>query len=113
MDAMISFCGLACDECPAFIATQKDDREAIEKIAAEWAKQFGIDVPAESVFCDGCKSDTGRLCGYCTSCGVRECGVKRGVVTCASCDDYGCEILLACPAYEARGKETLERLRSQ
>lgn len=113
MSEMISYCGLACAECPAYIATQKGDMDAIAAVAAEWSEQFGIEVPPDSVQCDGCKSEAGRICGYCLTCSVRACGVERGVVTCASCADYGCEKLLACPAYEARGKETLERLRSQ
>ena len=34
MKRIIAFCGLVCTECPAFIATQKDDREALEQVAA-------------------------------------------------------------------------------
>jgi hypothetical protein len=30
---MISFCGLTCTECPAFLATQKDDDQEREKVA--------------------------------------------------------------------------------
>lgn len=37
MDKMIAFCGLTCTECPAFIATQKDDDMKGEK----WQK-FGL-----------------------------------------------------------------------
>jgi hypothetical protein len=112
MSEMISYCGLTCTECPAYIATQKDDMEAAASVAEEWGKQFGMEVLPESVLCDGCKSEAGKLCGYCNICAVRACGIERTVVTCAQCEDYGCETLRACPAYIERGKETLERLRS-
>ena len=46
MEKMIAFCGLNCRECPAFIATQKDDDEARKKISKEWAnEEFGIEPP--------------------------------------------------------------------
>jgi hypothetical protein len=32
MDKMIAFCGLTCTECPAFIATQKNDDKEREKV---------------------------------------------------------------------------------
>jgi hypothetical protein len=112
MAEMFAYCGVDCDQCPAFIATQNDDMEALAKMAAQWTEQFKQDIPVESVLCDGCKSEGGRLSGYCDMCAVRACGVERGVVTCATCDDYGCEILLACPAYEAKGKANLEKMRS-
>lgn len=109
---MISYCGLECEECPSFIATQADDMAALAKVAEDWSKEFGMEIPAEAIICDGCVSTTGRLSGYCDMCEVRKCASGRAVVTCASCDDYGCEKLLACPAYE-KGKDTLERLRSE
>ena len=35
MDKMIAFCGLTCTECPAFIATQKNDNKEREKVAKD------------------------------------------------------------------------------
>ena len=32
MDKMIAFCGIVCTECPAFLATQKDDDKERRKI---------------------------------------------------------------------------------
>ncbi|HEY5494736.1 MAG TPA: DUF3795 domain-containing protein [Candidatus Anoxymicrobiaceae bacterium] len=51
MNEMISFCGIECTVCPAYIATQADDREALAKVAEEWSSQFGIDVEVESLLC--------------------------------------------------------------
>lgn len=40
MDKMIAYCGLVCTNCPAYVATQADDRDALEKVAAQWREQF-------------------------------------------------------------------------
>jgi len=37
MDKMIAFCGLTCTECPAFIATQKNDDKEREKVAKDYS----------------------------------------------------------------------------
>lgn len=109
---MTSYCGLDCSVCPAYIATSSGDSEALAKVASDWSKEFGMDVSVESVACDSCKSDTGRLCGYCLACGVRACAEERGVATCAHCDEYVCEVLEKCPAYTAKGRKNLEKIRA-
>ncbi len=37
---MTAFCGLACYECPAFLATRADDNKKRAEIAKEWSKQY-------------------------------------------------------------------------
>ena len=112
-DEMIAYCGLRCTDCAAQIATQQGDMAMLAGIA-RWTKQeTGRDVTAESVMCDGCKSN-GRLIDYCAQCKVRACAAARGVPTCAHCDDYGCQTLRDLFDY-ARGAEqmraSLEKLR--
>lgn len=113
MDEMISYCGLVCTDCPAYAATRKGDEEALKAVAAEWTRDFGVEISPESVLCDGCRSDTGRVCEYSATCPVRTCGVERGHDTCAECPDYACERLRVCPAYRSRGRGLLEKLRSE
>lgn len=113
MSDLTSYCGLECGECPAYIATRKGDRAMLEEVAADWSRRFGIEVPVESIPCDGCVSGTDRICGYCETCAVRACASKRGVGTCADCEDYGCATLKACPAYQHHGRQNLERLRAE
>ncbi len=112
MYEMISYCGLDCSECPACIATQAGDMEALARVAEEWGRKFKMEITPESILCDSCKSgEEARRSGYCDTCGVRACAVERGVVTCAHCDDYGCETLQACPAFLAEGKTRLDNIR--
>jgi len=98
MDKIIAYCGLVCSDCPAYIATQADDRDALEQVAAQWREEYSApDVTVESVICDGCVTADGRHCGHWFDCEIRACGMERGVVNCAHCADYarhgGCEKL--------------------
>jgi len=34
MDRIIAYCGLVCSDCPAYTATQADDRAALERLCA-------------------------------------------------------------------------------
>ena len=114
MYEMISYCGLDCSACPAYLATQADDMDALARVAVEWGEQFGIKITPESILCDSCKTGEGaRRSGYCSTCGVRACAVEREVITCAHCDDYGCETLQSCPAYRGDGKVRLDKIREQ
>lgn len=93
MAEITGICGLHCNECGALIATRDNDDAMRAKIAAEWSKLHDANLTAEMINCTGCTSDGEVKLGHCTVCAVRLCGVKRGVTTCAECDDYGCETL--------------------
>jgi hypothetical protein len=94
MDKIIAYCGLVCTDCPAYIATQADERAALERVAAQWREEYNApDLTVESVICDGCLTEEGRKCSHCAECEIRACGVMRGLVNCAHCADYACEKL--------------------
>ena len=90
-EMLLAYCGLDCGGCPAYIATKANDTEKLMELAAQW---FQKENDAETCRCMGCKSEGPRL-GFCEQCAVRTCASERGVVTCAHCADYGCDILLA------------------
>ena len=93
MERVVAFCGMICNECPAFIATQKDDNEERKKVAELWSKMFNMEIKPEDINCDGCVTTTGKLIDYCRICEVRNCGVEKGVKNCAYCDEYICDKL--------------------
>jgi hypothetical protein len=112
MDKMIAYCGLVCTDCPAYIATQADDREAMERVAAQWRTEFNApNITVEYVICDGCLAGDGRLGGHCLECEIRACGVARGVANCAYCDDYGCAKLEGFLGFVPTARATLEAIR--
>lgn len=91
MKQMIAYCGLLCTECAAYIATQADDRKALEAVAAQWREEFDApQITVESVICDGCLGATGRKCSHCLECEMRACAMEKAVANCAHCDDFAC-----------------------
>jgi hypothetical protein len=96
MDRMVAFCGLVCTDCPAYIATQADDRDALEALIPHMSQGSTI----EDALCDGCLTVDGRLVLACRNCQVQACGQALGLPNCAHCDEYVCgklePILKAC-----------------
>ncbi len=111
MDKMIAFCGLTCTECPAFLATQKDNNSERKKVAELWSKQFNAEFKPEDINCDGCLSESRRLIGHCEVCEIRKCGREKHVKNCAYCDDYACEKLNKFIDGAPDAKTTLEEIR--
>lgn len=112
MDKMIAPCGLDCIECPAYVATQENDIDALQKMAAEASAQFGMDLATDDVKCDGCMSD-GRKIGYCDECGIRACVINRDIPNCAHCPEYGCSVMTAFTEKSEGARTGLEAIRAE
>ena len=112
MDTIIAYCGLDCSGCPAYRATQANDRAALERTAAQWREQFNTSqITADSILCDGCLAhDGGRLSGYCTICEIRACALERGVANCAHCADYACAKLEGFWAHAPEARQALDAI---
>jgi hypothetical protein len=113
MKEMVGFCGIVCNECPAFIATQKDDWEKRKRVAEMWSKEFGAEIRPESINCDGCISKSERLFSHAKVCEIRMCGLERGVKNCAYCEEYPCNKLDKLFKMVPEAKTTLERIRKR
>lgn len=113
MTEAIAFCGLECGSCPAYIATQSGDTVALAGVAARWSSETDMQIAADSILCDGCKSGSTRINTFCAFCGIRECAVRRGFDTCARCEAYPCEKLLDFQPFRSEGKANLDRLRGR
>ncbi len=107
---MIAYCGLHCNECKAFKATQAKDYEQKKQIARHWSDQGEIKFKPEDVDCHGCKSDT--ISGFCRKlCKIRPCAEEKKVKTCAHCDDYLCEELKEYLSTDPVAARNLEKIR--
>jgi hypothetical protein len=95
MTKLISFCGLLCSDCGAFLATKADDDKKRAEVAQQWSKQYGVNLKPEDINCDGCISDSARHIAHCLVCEIRKCGRQKKLVNCAKCSDYSCEKLSA------------------
>ena len=89
---MIAYCGIICNECQAYIATQKNDEVEKKRLAELWSSE---DVPlvSEDINCDGCLPEGKRLTKFCYVCGIRKCAIEHEVENCAYCEEYSCEKL--------------------
>jgi hypothetical protein len=113
MEKMIAYCGLVCTECEGYVATQANDLAALEKLAQRARDEWGMaDATVASTTCDGCLAHSDRMCSFCYDCAVRACGMERGVLNCAYCDDYGCDKLEAFWQMAPEGRTTLDTIRA-
>jgi hypothetical protein len=115
MDAMIAYCGLACDPCPIHLATLEPDRLKQQSMRAEIAKicteQYGMNLRVLDITdCDGCRTG-GRLFSGCAKCDIRKCAIERKLESCAFCDEYACEKLLKHFETDPSARTRLEGLR--
>ncbi len=112
MQKIIAICGLICNDCPAFIATQKNDDKEKKRIAELWSTDKEILKP-EDITCYGCLDEKKTQTKFCKICNVRHCGLEMDVINCAYCNSYPCEKLekLWGHIQSPEAKETLEKIR--
>lgn len=111
MDRIIAYCGLLCNECAAYRATQADDDALREKVASEWSEAYGCQLGKDDINCDGCLGTSGKRIGHCEECPMRLCAMERSVDNCAHCPDYACEPLKGFFNHAPEAKKTLDGVR--
>ena len=111
MERMTAFCGIVCTECPAFIATQKNDDTERKKVAESWSKEFKVSLKPEDINCDGCLVTGENVFSHTKVCEIRKCGFEKGVKNCAYCDEYICERLNNFFSDAPDAKKNLEEIR--
>ena len=81
---LAAVCGLYCEACTLFIATQEDP-ERLKALAARFQ------LPEEVMKCYGCRAV--KRGPYCQTCKMYSCAAVRGVDFCSNCEDYPCKDL--------------------
>ena len=104
-----SYCGLDCEVCDAFVATQTGDNQLKTQVAQRWSRLYNREINAKDVFCKGCKS-FGTQGIYCQSmCRIKPCCQNKGFETCTPCPEFPCsdlkKVFAFCPEAEARLKK--------
>ena len=79
MEKVISFCGLTCSECPAFLATHNNDDTVRKSTAEQWSKQYGAEIKPGEINCKGCVSTGNVHFSHCSECEIRACGKEKGL----------------------------------
>jgi hypothetical protein len=111
MAEMVSYCGLRCDRCPAYIARRTGDRDLRERTAREWSAQYNAEIAPADIACDGCMPGAELQFAHCSECDIRACGIAKGVDSCARCSDYPCSRLVAFFEWVPEARDTLDALR--
>ena len=112
MKNMISYCGIDCEKCDAYIATSNNDQALREKTARLWSELNHATILPEHINCDGCRAD-GRKTVFCESlCRIRQCALKKEVATCGDCPEMEhCSTVGAVHAYNHEAFENLKEKR--
>jgi hypothetical protein len=111
MIRMIGACGIVCTDCGAYRATQADDDEIRAAIAEQWSREYGRQFAVADINCDGCRSTTDVLFGYCRECEVRACADGKRLPNCAHCNDYACDRLNQFFVHVPAAREVLDGIR--
>jgi len=113
-EKMTAYCGIVCDDCRAFIATQRNDRKLKEEVAKAWSTEK-VPLKPEDIDCDGCMVTGRRLHTFCATCEVRRCGSEKGFVNCAYCREYPCVKLTGFwkSMTDGKPKATLDEIRKR
>ena len=114
MKELIAYCGIACHECGAYLATINDDEKKREEVAKQWSEEYSASFNPEDIDCLGCLLPNKQTFSHCKACKIRSCAIGKNVQNCAYCDIYGCEkisgILDAVPDAKKRLDEIRESL---
>lgn len=89
---MISYCGINCEECPAYKGTINVDVSLLEKASSLYGNGK---TTSDDWVCLGCKEKNIRLLAKnCSDCPIRKCALNKGYDYCAQCDDlYKCDFI--------------------
>lgn len=109
---MTSYCGLNCEECEAFIATQNRDNRLKTQVAQRWSALYGKEFKPEEIHCKGCRSE-GTQGIYCqTMCRIKPCCREKKIETCSECEQFACKDLKEVFAFCSDAKKKLLDLKN-
>ena len=109
---MISYCGLNCEECEAFLATKNNDDQKRAEVAKLWSEQYNADLKPSDINCEGCQSDGTNVFSHCNVCEIRKCALEKNIENCAHCDDYSCEKVEMVLSVVPDARKRLDEIRS-
>jgi len=112
MEQIVSICGLKCSECGAYLATRNDDDEKRREVAELWSKEYGAEIKAEDINCESCLSDSENVFSHPKVCEIRKCGKEKGVVNCAHCAEYACDLLEKFLKMVPTAKQCLDQIKA-
>ena len=108
---MIAYCGMDCEKCECYLATEDNDDALRAEVAEKWSQQYNEDIKPEQINCTGCKSEGVKFYFTETGCPLRQCNIEKNTPHCAKCSQYRCETLDNFIAMAPPIGDALEKLR--
>ncbi len=112
MNKIVSACGLDCNACDCFIASQTGDLEMKKTVARKWSKDYEAVLTADDIHCDGCMSP-GTHFSWCYKCPIRTCVIKKRYHSCAECDVFPCDKTESLYQAVPQAKSVIESMRTR
>ena len=106
----MAYCGLLCNECPVYIATETKDEETRARLAEEYSGNH-IRFSAEDINCHGCFHEETGYSKICASCEIRNCARPKGLRNCGYCADYPCTFIESHVPEGLENRALLDRLK--
>ena len=85
MKKLIAYCGLDCERCEAWIATERNDDALREKVARSWSELNHVEITPQMIHCTGCRMPGAKTPYSDSLCPIRRCAQSRGAETCGNC----------------------------
>jgi hypothetical protein len=108
----IGCCGINCDTCKAFLATQADDDALRADVAEEWTHAYNTPIEPHDINCTGCRRVGIKFHFTEFQCEVRQCVHQRHLDTCAACTEYPCPKVDAIQKHAPQARQQLDALRN-
>lgn len=102
----LAYCGLNCEECPAYQATVASDTSHQNWLASEYSSPAQLYGPLDMV-CFGCHSQR-YVSRMCRACEVRRCAMAQVEHTCAECGRFPCQLIERYVPVETDNRNQLE-----
>ena len=110
---MIAYCGLDCEQCEAYLATQNNDDSKRAEVAKKWAEIYNAPIKPEHINCTGCLSD-GVKTYFCEAmCEIRKCAREKAIQHCSQCETYPCDRLEEIFIHKPEARRRLDELRHE
>ena len=105
--ASLAFCGVHCEDCLLFQATESGDFAALAGYAVDLSLP-GLPLCAEDLACRGCHSREGWHAKSCRECAIRSCAQQSVKISCAECRSFPCRSIQRLVPVETDSRNELE-----
>ena len=103
----LAYCGMRCEECPVFQATQRRDEVHKRWLAAEYSCET-LCFSTRDMTCHGCHSQQRLESHMCQGCKIRACASSKSINSCAECPEYPCLLIERFVPIETDARTQLE-----